>query len=230
MREDTEESVTVPVGRAELTGDLSMPYRAGGLIVFAHASGRGRERPRNRLLTEAFHQAGLATFLFDLLTEEEEGREQQGAQLRFDIPLLAGRLGAVTAWLALTFPTCGLPIGYLGAGTGAAAALIAAADRPDAVRAVVSHGGRPDFAGEWLPRVQAPTLLIVGAADLEGRRQNEEALRSMFVQRHLAVVQGATHRFDEPGALEEVARLASQWFTDHLLPSAGLGPGAPTPH
>lgn len=223
MREETEESVTVPVGRVELVGDLSVPYGAGGLVVFAHGGGSSRKSPRNRFVAEALHRSGLATFLFDLLTEEEEEREADGPQLEFDIPLLAERLDAVTAWLELTSPTRGLPMGYFGASTGAAAALIAAAERPDSVRAIVSRGGRPDLAGEWLPRVQAATLFIVGSADTAALRPNEEALRSMFARAQLVLVPGATHLFEEPGALDEVGRLASQWFTEHLPVSTGFG-------
>jgi putative phosphoribosyl transferase len=212
----------------ELVGDLSVPYGAGGLVIFAHGGGTSRRSPRTRFVAEVLHQSGLATFLFDLLTEEEEGREQNGDGLRFDIPLLAERLGAVTAWLELTSPTRGLPVGYFGANTGSAAALIAAAERPDAVTAIVSCGGRPDFAGEWLPRVQAASLFVVGSADTVVLRANEEALRSMVSHRRLAVVPGAAQLFEDPGALEEVARLSSQWFTDHLVGrSMGLGADAP---
>lgn len=223
MREEREESVRVPVGRVELIGDLVVPYGAGGLVVFAHSGGRSRKSPRHRSVAEVLHQSGLATFLFDLLTEEEEDLEQDGARLQFDIPLLAERIDAVTAWLELTSPTRGLPMGYFGTSTGAAAALIAAAERPDAVRAIVSCGGRPDLAGEWLPRVQAATLFIVGSGDTEVLRPNQEALRSIFARGKLVVVPGATHLFDEPGALDEVGRLASRWFTQHLPVAAGFG-------
>jgi pimeloyl-ACP methyl ester carboxylesterase len=222
MREETEELVTVPVGRVELVGDLAVPYGAGGLIVFAHGGDGSRRSPRNRFVAEALRRSGLATFLFDLLTEEEEGRQEAGAELELDIPLLAERLDAVTAWLELTSPTRGLPMGYFGASTGAAAALIAAAERPGAVRAIVSCGGRPDLAGEWVPRVQAATLFIVGSGDKAAVRSSEEALRSMFARGQLVLVPGATH-LDEPGAFEEVGRLASQWFADHLFASPGLG-------
>jgi putative phosphoribosyl transferase len=225
MRQETEDAVTVPVGRAALSGVLSTPYGAGGLIVFA--IGRGSKAPWNLFIAEKLHQAGLATFLFDLLTDEEEDSEQRGAEIHFEIPLLADRLGAVTDWLELAAPTRGLPTGYLGTSTGAAAALIAAVDRPS-VRAIVSSGGRPELAGEWLPRAQAATLFIVGAADTELLRLNEEAMRSMFARQHLAIVEGAADLSDEPGALEDVARLASQWFTDHLL-VAGLGSGTAAP-
>jgi putative phosphoribosyl transferase len=176
--------------------------------------------PRNRFVAEALRVRGLATFLFDLLTLDEEAQDEIDARLRFDIPLLAKRLGGVTAWVREHPRTRDLLVGYFGASTGAAAALIAAAERPDDVRAVVSRGGRPDLAGEWLRRVRAPTLFIVGGADTAVLRLNREALRSIVAAKELAVVPGATHLFEEPGTLDEVARLAGSWFVRHLGASA----------
>jgi putative phosphoribosyl transferase len=214
-----ERFVTVDIGRIQLPGDLVHPPGARGLILFAHGSGSSRRSPRNRYVASVLHQGGLATFLFDLLTEDEERRDARTAELRFDIPLLAGRLVAATDWAASRPDTAGLPLGYFGASTGAAAALIAAAERPGPVRAVVSRGGRPDLAHDALPRVLAPTLLIVGGADTPVIELNRRALARLSVEARLEIVPGAGHLFEEPGTLEEVARLARAWFEQHLAPA-----------
>lgn len=213
---DGEASLIVPAGDVELHGDLAVPDGAGGLVVFAHGSGSSRLSARNRFVAQALQARGLATLLFDLLTAEEERRDAIDAHLRFDIPLLAERLGLVTDQLRRYDPVRHLPLAYFGASTGAAAALIAAADRPDTIRAVVSRGGRPDLAGSALARVRAPTLLIVGGADTTVLELNEDALARIDAPKRLAVVPGATHLFEEPGALQQVARLAGDWLAQHL--------------
>jgi putative phosphoribosyl transferase len=210
------ESIRVPAGGAFLDGDLILPQDASGLVVFAHGSGSGRHSPRNRAVAAALRESGLGTLLLDLLTPEEEIVDEETAELRFDIPFLAERLAGVTETLARDPRAKGLPIGYFGASTGGGAALLAAAARPDLVRAVVSRGGRPDLAGEALSRVRAPTLLIVGGADRPVLELNRAALDRIGAQKSLKVVPGATHLFPEPGALEEVARLAADWFRTHL--------------
>jgi dienelactone hydrolase len=186
-------------------------------VLFAHGSGSSRHSPRNRYVAGVLRAAGLATLLMDLLTPEEEAEDRYTGHLRFDIDLLAERLVAATDWLAQQPQTAGWPVGYFGASTGAGAALVAAARRPDAVGAVVSRGGRPDLAGAALARVKAPTLLIVGGRDEPVIALNQQALgRLGAAVKKLVIVPGATHLFEEPGALEEVARLASGWFTRHL--------------
>lgn len=209
-------ALRLPVGRLELEGDLLVPPSPRGLVVFAHGSGSSRKSPRNRRVASALNARGLATLLFDLLTPEEERRDAIDAHLRFDIPLLADRLARVTDWLAHQGGVGVLPLGLFGASTGAAAALLAAVARPNAVKAVVSRGGRPDLAGNALPRVRAATLLIVGGDDTEVLAMNEAAYERLGGERELAVVPGATHLFEEPGALEDVARLAGEWFVAHL--------------
>jgi putative phosphoribosyl transferase len=195
-----------------LAGDLRIPEPADGLVIFAHGSGSSRLSPRNRQVAEALNQAGFATLLFDLLTTEEE---LDRAKV-FDIELLADRLLAVTRWVQGEAELGGLPIGYFGASTGAAAALRAAAPLGAGIGAVVSRGGRPDLAAESLEEVTAPTLLIVGGADWQVLELNEQAARLLRCEREVAVVPGATHLFEEPGALERVAELASDWFSRHL--------------
>jgi dienelactone hydrolase len=186
-------------------------------VLFAHGSGSSRHSPRNRYVAGVLRAAGLATLLMDLLTPEEEAEDRHTARLRFDIGLLAERLVGATDWLAQQPQTAGWPVGYFGASTGAGAALVAAAQRPDVVGAVVSRGGRPDLAGGALARVEAPTLLIVGGRDEPVIGLNRQALgRLGAAEKKLVIVSGATHLFEEPGALEEVARLASGWFTRHL--------------
>jgi len=185
-------------------------------VVFAHGSGSSRHSPRNRYVAGVLQQAGLATLLIDLLTAAEEQVDLQTAHLRFDIDLLAARLAGAADWLAAQPATADLGLGLFGASTGAAAALVAAAQRPGAVRAIVSRGGRPDLAGAALPQVQAPTLLIVGGADVPVIGMNESAAAQMRAPHRLVIVPGATHLFEEPGTLEAVARLARDWFTAHL--------------
>lgn len=197
-----------PAPGARVTGDLRLPQPAAGLVIFAHGSGSSRLSPRNRQVAEALNEAGFATLLFDLLTGEEE---LDRAKV-FDIPLLAERLLAVSEWAAEETATADLPISYFGASTGAAAALRAAARLGEQVRAVVSRGGRPDLAGESLAEVVAPTLLIVGGADLQVLELNEAAARLLRCEHEVAIVPGATHLFEEPGALERVADLAVEWL------------------
>jgi dienelactone hydrolase len=209
----SEQLVQVAAGPVMLDGNLVVPEGAHGVVLFAHGSGSGRHSPRNRHVAGNLQAAGLATLLLDLLTEEEEAEDRYTAHLRFDIDLLAGRLVGATDWLRHDQRTAALPIGYFGASTGAAAALVAAARRPKAIRAVVSRGGRPDLAGAALPAVRAPTLLIVGGNDTLVLRLNKEALKLLgATTKQLVVVPGATHLFEELGKLEEVARLSSEWF------------------
>jgi len=208
----------VRAGPAQLDGDLQVPVHARAIVVFAHGSGSGRHSPRNRFVADVLVRAGLATLLIDLLTRQEEIVDMQNAELRFDIRLLAERLGAVTDWLAAESATVALSIGYFGASTGAAAALIAAADRLQTVRAIVSRGGRPDLAMPVLPRIQQPTLLIVGGADEVVIDLNRQAFDALVRTKQLVIVPGATHLFEEAGALEQVASLASEWFSRFLSP------------
>jgi putative phosphoribosyl transferase len=201
----------------DLQGDLRIPPGARGVVVFAHGSGSGRHSPRNRFVADVLVRAGLATLLIDLLTQEEEMIDLQTAELRFNIPLLAERLQGMSDWLASEASTAALSIGYFGASTGAAAALIAAADRPERVRAIVSRGGRPDLAGPVLARVRQPTLLIVGGEDDVVIDLNRQALARLAGIKQLVIVPGATHLFEEPGALEQVAALSVQWFHRYLV-------------
>lgn len=211
----SSEAVRIPVGDEVLDGDLVVPVDARGVVVFAHGSGSSRHSPRNRQVAGVLQDAGIATLLMDLLTVEEEQRDARTGELRFDIGLLAERLIAATDWLGDRTDTAGLSLGYFGASTGAGCALVAAAQRP-AVAAVVSRGGRPDLAGEALPRVQAPTLLIVGGADVPVIGMNRDAMARMTAETRLEIVEGAGHLFGEPGALEQVADLAARWFTRYL--------------
>src|ERR1700716_1140593 len=211
-----DRSVRARAGTVDLLGDLRIPPGARGIVVFAHGSGSGRLSPRNRFVADVLVKTGLATLLIDLLTQEEEMIDLETAELRFDIRLLAERLGAVTAWVAGEPSTAGLAIGYFGASTGAAAALIAAADRPKTVRAIVSRGGRPDLAASALRRVRQPTLLIVGGEDDVVIQLNRQALQEISGTKQLVIIPGATHLFEEPGALEQVAALASEWFLRYL--------------
>ncbi|HEX3697986.1 MAG TPA: alpha/beta family hydrolase [Polyangia bacterium] len=214
-----ERQISVTIGYdLILQGDLALPADALAVVLFAHGSGSGRFSPRNRYVASALQQAGLATVLVDLLTLEEEEQERFTRHLRFDIGLLAGRLAAVTRWLRNDAETQPLPIGYFGASTGAAAALVAAARLPDQVSAVVSRGGRPDLAGEALVSVRAPTLLIVGGADREVISLNRAAFQELRAEKKIEIVPGATHLFEEAGTLERVAALAREWFVDHLAP------------
>ncbi len=215
--QSSEESVRVTAGSVTLEGDLGIPEGARGVVLFAHGSGSSRHSPRNRFVAEQLRQAHLATLLIDLLTEDEEAVDRYTAHLRFDISLLADRLVGATDWLAQDGRTANLALGYFGASTGAGAALAAAARRPDRVRAIVSRGGRPDLARDVLPAVQTPTLLIVGGDDEPVIGMNQEALGQLAApEKQLVIIPGASHLFEEPGKLEEVARLAAEWFVRHL--------------
>lgn len=210
--------VAVPAADdAVLQGILTIPQAAVGLVIFAHGSGSSRFSPRNQYVARTLNQARLATLLFDLLTPLEHEQDAITAEYRFNIPLLADRLVSAIEWAGGRTDTKALAIGVFGASTGAAAALIAAAERPDAVRAAVSRGGRPDLAGEALARVRAPTLLVVGARDREVIELNRGAAARLSAAEHqLVIVPDATHLFEEPGTLEEVAFLAADWFERHL--------------
>jgi dienelactone hydrolase len=221
MDRSLEHPVVVEAGPVKLGGDLSVPEGARGVVLFAHGSGSSRHSSRNRRVARALQQAGLATLLMDLLTADEEAVDARTAHLRFDIGLLAERVVGATRWLARSREAGGLAVGYFGASTGAGAALVAAAELPGTVGAVVSRGGRPDLAGPNLARVQAPTLLIVGGNDTPVIGLNRHALGLLGVRdKDLVIVPGATHLFEEPGTLDEVARLASDWFTRHLAQPA----------
>jgi dienelactone hydrolase len=213
-----EQEVRLEVGGAALGGDLARPARARGVILFAHGSGSSRHSPRNRAVARVLRESGLATLLIDLLTPPEEAEDALTGHLRFDIALLARRLEAATAWLHEEPSTADLPVGYFGASTGGGAALVAAADRPE-VFAVVSRGGRPDLAGLTLPRVKAPTLLIVGGDDVPVIAMNRAAAAAMRAEVRIEIVEGASHLFEERGALEQVAALAARWFEEHLPPA-----------
>jgi dienelactone hydrolase len=215
----TSRDVTVSAGDAELPGVLALPAEPRGVVLFAHGSGSSRHSPRNRQVADGFHQAGFGTLLMDLLTEVEERIDARTGQLRFDIGLLAVRLTAAVDWLSVAAEVAGLPLATFGASTGAAAALITAADRPDRVRAVISRGGRPDLAGNALDRVRAPTLLVVGGADGRVVQLNEEAAGRLTVEHRLVVVPGATHLFPEPGALDAVIEASVDWLDRWLPPT-----------
>ncbi|MBI2993829.1 MAG: dienelactone hydrolase family protein [Gammaproteobacteria bacterium] len=222
MKNDKLQSstLTIQAGDVALEGDLIVPGGAGGIVVFAHGSGSSRHSARNRFVARVLNEAGLATLLFDLLTPEEETIDEETRELRFDIPLLARRLIATLDWLKRDVRTAELGIGVFGASTGAAAALIAAAHRPEIVQAVVSRGGRPDLAADDLQDVRAPTLLIIGGEDDVVIELNRRAARRLTAPHHTEIVPGATHLFEERGTLERVAELASGWFTGHLRVSA----------
>jgi putative phosphoribosyl transferase len=210
------DEVQIQAGREDLFGNLNIPEGATGLVVFAHGSGSSRHSPRNQFVARTLNNAGLATLLFDLLTQEEEAVDLRTREHRFNIGLLAERLVYATRWARQQEETRDLRIGYFGSSTGGAAALVAAAEVPQDVGAVVSRGGRPDLAGEALPKVQAPTLLIVGGNDDIVIELNEQARDRMRCEVKLEIVPGATHLFEEPGALDHVAQLASDWFVRHL--------------
>jgi putative phosphoribosyl transferase len=206
----------IPVGRAVLSGNLTVPENAEALVLFAHGSGSSRHSPRNQFVARTLNRVGLGTLLFDLLTPEEEALDIYTREHRFNIRLLADRLMHATNWARQQDETRDLRIGYFGSSTGGAAALVAAAELPQDVGAVVSRGGRPDLAGDALPKVQAPTLLIVGGNDDIVIELNEMARDQMRCEVKLEIIPGATHLFEEPGALEQVAKLASNWFLLHL--------------
>lgn len=216
----TRTDVRIPCGAAALHGDLVLPVGAQGLVLFAHGSGSSRHSSRNQQVARSLQQRGLGTLLFDLLTAEEERVDQHTREFRFDIPRLAIRMVEATRWAQDEPATAGLRIGYFGASTGSAAALIAAATLGDAVSAVVSRGGRPDLAGEALPDVRCPTLLIVGGNDNGVIELNTEAFAQLRCVRQLEIVPGATHLFEEPGTLEQVEQLAGDWFARHLAGSS----------
>lgn len=221
-----ERPVVIEATDLELAGDLTLPAHPKGVVLFAHGSGSSRHSSRNRAVASVLVDAGFATLLLDLLTLREEARERAGGMLRFDVELLATRLGAAVEWLAQEPDTQALPLGIFGASTGAASALIAAAFHPERVRAVVSRGGRPDLAALRLPHVQAPTLLVVGGADPVVLDMNRRALALLRCTKDLVVVPGATHLFEERGALEEVARLARDWFRLHLADRSAHAAGS----
>jgi putative phosphoribosyl transferase len=207
----------VPIGNTLLlAGFLNVPEHARGTILFAHGSGSSRHSSRNQYVARVLHKAGFATMLIDLFSEHEDEYDRLTGRLRFDINLLSERVAAATTWLINHPPTARLRIGYFGASTGAAAALVAAANHPQTVGAIVSRGGRPDLAGAFLPAVQAPTLLIVGSADTQVLTLNEMALAQLHCEKQLEIVPGATHLFEETGALEQVAHHACRWFEQHL--------------
>ncbi len=219
--------VQVPIGDVVIEGELVIPPDPRGQVIFAHGSGSSRFSPRNRAVAAALRQAGQATLLLDLLTPEEEALDLRTRQYRFDIELLVERVLAAEEWLRNEPATHGLKTGLFGSSTGAAAALIAAAKWPEACGAVVSRGGRADLAGDYLEQVRAPTLLVVGGADDVVLDLNREALARIPAQKRLEVIPGATHLFEEPGALDEVARLAAEWFSTHLAAAGPQLPRAP---
>jgi len=210
------EAVTIPVQGANLNGDLTVPGDARGLVLFAHGSGSSRRSPRNQYVARVLQKAGIATLLFDLLTSREEQEEYFTRHLRFDIGMLAGRLVEAGKWVTERSDVANLELGYFGASTGAAAALIAASKPGGQVKAVVSRGGRPDLAGDALPEVHAATLLIVGGDDNAVIGFNRGAFARLTCEKEITIISGATHLFEEPGALEEVANLAAHWFQSHL--------------
>jgi len=216
MADSMIHSVRVPIGDRWLDGDLNLPEGSRGVILFAHGSGSSRHSPRNKYVAQVLAERGFGTLLIDLLTPQEEAVDERTAHLRFDIELLASRLVAIIEWIRREPPLAPLPIGLFGASTGGGAALVAAAADPDRVRAVVSRGGRPDLAGPALPRVLAPTLLIVGERDEVVLDMNRDAMRQMKAAVRLEVIPGASHLFEEPGTLEEVQRLALDWFNRHM--------------
>ena len=211
-----DNAVSIKIGQITLEGNISVPKGAGSLVIFAHGSGSSRLSPRNRFVAQELNKNGIATLLFDLLTPEEEDLDLQTAHLRFDIALLAKRLVRTTDWVLKNPKLEGLKIGYFGASTGGAAALVAAADRPKAVKAVVSRGGRPDLAEQRLVDVKCPTLLIVGGLDDVVIELNKKALWYLKSEKALVIIPGATHLFEEKGKLEEVAHYASDWFLKYL--------------
>jgi putative phosphoribosyl transferase len=215
--------VSIPIRGIYLSGDLMVPPLAEGVVLFAHGSGSSRFSPRNRAVAAELNAAGFATLLLDLLTPSEERRDAASAAFRFDVHLLARRLTAATDWLASRSETADLGIGYFGASTGAAAALIAASHRQDIVRAIVSRGGRPDLAGPMLENVRAPTLLIVGGDDASIIEFNRAAYHRLPGPKELRIIPKASHLFEEPGALEEVTRLARGWYRRYL--TAAVPPG-----
>jgi putative phosphoribosyl transferase len=217
MKRLNESTVSIPVGKHIIQGDLSIPVEAKGAVIFAHGSGSSRQSPRNKYVAEILNQSQLATLLIDLLTLDEERVDTRTGEHRFNIELLAERLVAATDWTGAHQKLSNLRRGYFGASTGAAAALVAAAQRPDVIDAIVSRGGRPDLAGGALGGVIAPTLFIVGEFDRDVIELNQQAAEAMRAPTKLQIVPGATHLFEEPGALENVASLARTWFDEELI-------------
>jgi dienelactone hydrolase len=211
-----EREISIPVEKGAIKGNLAVPEKATGVVLFAHGSGSGRFSPRNRQVAGLLQRSGLATLLVDLLTEEEAAEDLRTRHLRFDMDLLSGRLISAAAWIGEEPQTGNLLLGCIGSSTGAAAALIAAAGKPEAVSAVVSRGGRPDLAVDHLSQVKAPTLLIVGGDDLHVLELNRIALERLQCEKKLQIVPGASHLFEEPGTLEGASRLAAEWFVRHL--------------
>ncbi|MBN2109468.1 MAG: alpha/beta hydrolase [Methanosarcinaceae archaeon] len=216
MVDREENEVTIALDSVSLKGNLDIPDGAEGIVIFAHGSGSSRFSPRNRFVARYLQGQGLATLLFDLLTAEEDEIDRLTARFRFNIELLAQRLVAATDWVTMSPATSDLKVGYFGASTGAAAALIAASEKVEQIHAVVSRGGRPDLADGALGTVKAPTLLIVGSRDRPVIDMNEWALERLNSVKEMKLVNGATHLFEEPGTLEEVARLAGEWFVEYL--------------
>jgi putative phosphoribosyl transferase len=214
------EEVIIPVKGAELSGELQRSSTGSCLVLFAHGSGSSRHSPRNQFVARRLREEGLSTLLFDLLTPEEEHAEAASRHLRFEIAMLAARLTQATRWALDRVSTADLNIGYFGSSTGAAAALVAAAELGETIGAIVSRGGRPDLAGEALELVTAPTLLIVGGSDTPVIPLNEGAYSRIRCEKALRIIPGATHLFEEPGTLERVARMAAEWFANHLQPIA----------
>lgn len=212
----SQRTIQIQVNGAAVQGDLVVPQGARRIVLFAHGSGSSRRSPRNTYVANVLNQAGLATLLFDLLTQDEEREDMYTARLRFDIELLGRRLLGATDRLLEDESLRSLAVGYFGASTGATAALVAAARRPDMIGAVVSRGGRPDLAESSLPHVKAPTLLIVGGKDEQVLEMNRDALGKLQGEKELSIVPGATHLFEEPGALEQVAAMAREWFMQQL--------------
>ncbi|MBI5671467.1 MAG: dienelactone hydrolase family protein [Chloroflexi bacterium] len=216
MTDSQGKDVQITTPFVSLTGHLRIPENSAGVVLFAHGSGSSRHSPRNQYVARTLAEGGLATLLMDLLTPDEELADRDTGHLRFDLDLLANRIIAATDWLTTQPETRHLRLGYFGASTGAGAALVAAAARPEQVGAVVSRGGRPDLAADALARVEAPTLLIVGGADVPVIRMNQEALALLRCKKQLEIIPGASHLFEEPGALEAVANLALKWFRKYL--------------
>jgi putative phosphoribosyl transferase len=211
-----EKELSITLGQATVEGNLTVPHNARGIVLFAHGSGSGRFSPRNQYVAKEFNKSRIGTLLFDLLTSAEEEEDLITAEYRFNIPLLADRLVGATEWLKKSSITHSLKLAYFGASTGAAAALVAAAKLPNDIVTVVSRGGRPDLAEQYLPKVKAPTLLLVGDYDEEVIELNKQAIAKMTAEKKLVIIPGATHLFEEPGKLEEVGRISTEWFLNYL--------------
>ncbi|CAI9086228.1 alpha/beta hydrolase [Candidatus Methylacidiphilum fumarolicum] len=222
LNEAIKEEVKVTIGEIYLPGTLEIPPEARGIVLFAHGSGSSRFSPRNQFVAKVLREKGSGTLLFDLLTSDEEAEDEFSGIYRFDIGLLAKRLVGAAHWLKIQKQTRNYPIGFFGSSTGGGAALVAAAELGDKIKAVVSRGGRPDLAGESLKKVKSPTLLIVGSLDEFVLRLNEQALEALQCKKELVIIPGASHLFEEPGALNKVAAVAADWFSAHWPQSAIL--------